>query len=72
MQQNYNKIMLEFNVWIEEGCIACERCVDTCPEVFEMQNDVAKVKDNINWSSHRIEIKEAAACCPVEVIHYEE
>jgi ferredoxin len=64
--------MTEINVWIEKGCIACDRCVEICPEVFVMNNDIAMVKDNINLCIYRNSIKEAAACCPVEVIQYEE
>ena len=30
-------------VWIEEDCTACNLCVDTCPEVFELPDDIAVV-----------------------------
>ncbi|MEA3461608.1 MAG: ferredoxin [Bacteroidota bacterium] len=32
-------------VWIEEGCTACNLCVDTCPKVFDLPNDTAVVND---------------------------
>ena len=59
-------------VWIEEGCTACEICVDISPNVFEMGDDTAVVKDNADLSVNKDSIKEAAASCPVEVIQYEE
>ena len=58
-------------VWIEEGCTACELCADTCPEVFEMQ-DEAVVKQNADFSAYEPQIIEAAESCPVEVIKYEQ
>ena len=57
-------------VWIEEGCTACGLCEDTCPEVFEVQ-DVAVIKDGVDFSMYEDQIQEAAESCPVEVIKYE-
>ena len=57
-------------VIIEEGCIACGLCVDTCPEVFEME-DLAVVKAGVDYSAYEEPVKEAAESCPVEVIKYE-
>lgn len=59
-------------VWIEEDCTACELCVEICPEVFELPDDIAVVKEGADFSKHEDNIKEAAGECPVEVIHYEE
>jgi len=56
--------------WIVEGCTSCGLCSDTCPEVFELQ-DVAVVKEGVDFNQYENEIKEAAADCPVEVIKYE-
>lgn len=57
-------------VTIEEGCIACGLCSETCPEVFEM-DDLATVKKGVNYSDYEEQIKEVAESCPVEVIKYE-
>lgn len=57
------------HVEIIEGCIACGLCVDTCPEVFEMQ-DLATVIPGVNYSEYEEPIKEAAESCPTEVIKY--
>jgi ferredoxin len=59
-------------VWIEDGCTACELCVDTCPEVFDLPDDTAVVKEGVNFDEYEEEIKGAAESCPVEVILYEE
>jgi ferredoxin len=59
-------------VWIEEDCTACELCVDLCPEVFEMGDDIAVVKEDANLTEFEDSIKEAADSCPVEAIMYEE
>lgn len=58
-------------VWIEEGCIVCGVCEATAPEVFEMNEDTAVVKDGVKLDDYEEEIKESAENCPVEVIKYE-
>ncbi len=57
-------------VWIEEGCTACELCVDTVPEVFEM-DELAVVIEDVDYSEFEEGIVEAADSCPAEVIKYE-
>ncbi len=57
-------------VWIEDGCTSCGLCEEICPEVFEQQ-DIAVVKEGVDYSEYEDEIKEAAEDCPVEVIKYE-
>ena len=64
------KIMAIKKVWIEEGCIACGLCVETCPEVFTME-DTATVIEGVHYADYEKKVIEAAGNCPVEVIKYE-
>ncbi len=57
-------------LWIEEGCIVCGVCEATAPEVFEMDEETAVVKEGVNISEYEDEIIEATENCPVEVIKY--
>lgn len=57
-------------VWIEEGCISCGLCEETCPEVFVIE-DLAMVIPGVNFNDYENGIIEAAESCPVEVIKYE-
>ncbi|MCJ7704478.1 MAG: ferredoxin [Desulfobacterales bacterium] len=56
----------------EETCIGCEVCVDTCPEVFEMVDDKARVKINEVPKDVVESCREAAENCPVEAIQIED
>jgi ferredoxin len=52
-------------------CTGCELCTDTCPDVFEMEGDVAKVKvDEVPEGAGDC-AKQAAEECPVEAIKIE-
>jgi ferredoxin len=71
-------------VYIEPGCIYCQACTTTAPEVFILQDDPAMIKgdvridgitsQNIHERSPLIAevdwdlIQEAAAGCPIEII----
>ena len=56
----------------QDLCTGCEMCVDTCPDVFEITDDIATVKvdeippDAIDCA------QQAAEECPVEAITIEE
>jgi len=52
-------------IQVTEECIGCESCVELCPEVFEMDDDKARVKDP---SSTAECVQEAMDTCPVEAI----
>ncbi|MDI6762242.1 MAG: ferredoxin [Thermodesulfobacteriota bacterium] len=56
----------------EETCIGCEVCVDTCPEVFEMADDKARVKANEVPKDVVESCREAAENCSVEAIQIED
>ena len=56
----------------EETCIGCGLCAETCPEVFEMNDDKAEVKVGEVPDNARETCKEAAENCPVEAIQIEE
>ena len=49
-------------------CTACELCVDTCPDVFEMADDVAIVIKADVPADLEDEVREAADSCPSEAI----
>ena len=56
-------------VSVDENCVACGSCVEVCPEVFELGDDLAIVKKGADLSLDA-KIIEAAEACPVEAIHY--
>lgn len=52
----------------KELCTGCGLCVDTCPDMFEMNDDgFAFVKD----ADAECDINKAAEDCPVEAIKVE-
>lgn len=51
-----------------EACIGCGLCADTCAEVFEMADDVAKVIVDEVPADAEDSCKEAAESCPVDAI----
>ncbi|MDA8126593.1 MAG: ferredoxin [Deltaproteobacteria bacterium] len=57
-------------VLIEDSCIGCGSCVEICPEVFELEGELAVVKGDAELSLDT-KIIEAAESCPVEAIIYE-
>lgn len=56
----------------QETCTGCGLCADTCPEVFDMDGDTAKVKVDIVPPAAEASCREAAEGCPVEAITVEE
>jgi len=62
-------------VWIEEGCIVCDACETTCPEVFEVLENTCIVRPaalNAEFTRPLTDtIVDAAVECPVDVIKYD-
>lgn len=55
-----------------DGCIGCELCADTCPEVFRMADDgLAEVYTDPIPVDAEESAQEAADNCPVSVITVE-
>ena len=55
-------------VRIEDTCTACGLCVDTCPEVFEMGDEMATVLTDEVSAEYEDAVQQAADECPVEAI----
>ncbi|MCX7009411.1 MAG: ferredoxin [Kiritimatiellaeota bacterium] len=49
-------------------CTGCELCIQVCPEVFEMDNGIAKAKVDPVPAASEAAAKEAADSCPVACI----
>jgi ferredoxin len=58
-------------VRIEDTCTACGLCVDTCPEVFAMGDEMAQVILDEVPDEHEDAVQQAADECPVEAITVE-
>ena len=55
----------------QETCIGCGLCAETCPEVFEMNDDKAAAKMEDVPAELADSCQEAADECPVEAIKVE-
>ncbi|MHC4634809.1 MAG: ferredoxin, partial [Planctomycetota bacterium] len=55
-------------VSVEEACTACGLCADTCPEVFQVGEDIAKVITDEVPPEFEGAVEQAAGDCPVEAI----
>lgn len=56
----------------EDACVGDGSCVSICPEIFEMDGEVAKTKMESVPAELEASCKEAADVCPVEAIILEE
>jgi ferredoxin len=53
---------------VTDDCISCGRCVEICPEVFEMGEDKAFVKVDVVPEELEDAAQEAADECPTSAI----
>lgn len=62
-------------VWIETGCIVCDACETTCPEIFHVQSESCTIRPEaleMEFLKPRSQtILQAVEECPVEVIKIE-
>jgi len=56
----------------EDVCVGCGLCVDTCPAVFEMDGEIARVIVDQVPEDAASACGEAADACPVDAIMIEE
>ena len=59
-------------VTIEDTCTACGLCADTCPEVFELGDEIAEVIVDSVPIEFEEAAQQAAEECPVEAIIIQE
>ena len=55
-----------------DECTGCELCTQTCPEIFEMDGEVAVVNGSDVPSELEETCRQAAEECPVECISIED
>jgi ferredoxin len=58
-------------VKIDDSCTVCGLCVETCPEVFQMSDEIAEVITEQVPPQFEDAVQQAADECPVEAIEVE-
>ncbi len=56
----------------EDECIACGTCVELCPDIFQMNEEIEKAVVILPEGGPKECIEEAIESCPVSCIHWEE
>lgn len=54
-----------------DACTGCGLCTDICPDVFELEGDVAVVRADPVPAGMEDSAQEAADSCPVDAIRIE-
>ena len=57
---------------VDESCIGCTLCVQTCPEVFKMEDDLAVAYADPVPEAAEDDCRQAAEECPVDAISIKE
>lgn len=55
-----------------EECTGCELCVNSCPDLFELDGDVAKAKVDVVPEGAEDCARQATEDCPVSAITIED
>lgn len=55
----------------KELCTGCELCVSSCPDVFEMDGESARVKVDVIADAAEDCVQQAAEDCPASAIKVE-
>ncbi|MDR4507096.1 MAG: ferredoxin [Candidatus Brocadiaceae bacterium] len=55
-----------------DSCTGCELCIQTCPDIFTMNGDVAEAKEGDVPGDLEETCRQAADECPVEAIIIED
>jgi len=56
----------------EKLCCGCGPCSEICPEVFELVEDISRVKVDVVPAEHEDACREARDNCPTEAISIKE
>lgn len=56
----------------QDECIACESCVEICPDVFAMDDDAETAYVKNTEGAPEEDIQEAVDACPVQCIHWKD
>lgn len=62
-------------VWIdesEEKCVYCGACEAVCDAVFGVYTTDHCVIKDADYSKYEVDIRDAAECCPVDIIKFAE
>jgi ferredoxin len=62
---------IQMKVSIINDCINCGTCVDTCPDVFVVRDDIVQVNVDYVPAEHEEAVRKASDECPVEAIAIE-
>ncbi len=57
---------------VEDECIACGACEETCPEVFPVNESLGFAQVINPGGASEEKIQEAMEVCPVNCIHWED